>query len=115
MHLLYIGETEHKKTIPIKDIHFYAIKGDLKQEMEDRNKPKSNIDTMMAENLLGTAAAMKQNQVLQNIKTIDERKVIIKAMIGNKNTYIFFEGAGLYNYLLENLPEKEQSFVAMNR
>lgn len=42
-----------------------------------------------------------------------EKRTIINADIDGKNCFIFFKKGDLYNYLLEHLPEKEQSFVAM--
>lgn len=101
--------------IPFTDINFYSIKGDLKQELGATGKKNSDIETMMTEGMLGTAVAMKKNQTAQSLITIDERRTIINAIIDGKNSYIFFRGSDLYNYLLENLPEKEQSFVAMNK
>jgi hypothetical protein len=115
LNLLINGEDIQKYQVPIDNINFYSVKGDMKQEMETKGGNMSVGGTVIAEGMLGTAAAMKKNQVVQNIKTIDERKTIINAIVDGKNSFIFFDGADLYNYLLENLPEKEQSFVAMNK
>ena len=104
-----------KHRIPLSDISFYSIKGDVRQETETTGGDATVAETVMAEGMLGTAAAMRRNQVIQNIETIDERKTIINAIIDGKSSFMFFEGAELYNYLLESLPEKEQSFVAMNK
>lgn len=109
------GEMIEKHKIPLSDINFYSIKGDIRQETETTGGKATLGETVMAEGLLGTAAAMKKNQVIQNIKTIDERKTIINVDMDNEDSFIFFEGAGLYDYLLENIPGKEQSFVAMNK
>lgn len=107
-----LSETEKHK-IQLDRIKYYAIKGDLRQAMEYKGKGLSTSDTMITEGLFGTAAAMKRNQVMPQIKNIDERRTIINADIDGKNCFIFFEKGDLYNYLLEYLPEKEQSFVAM--
>lgn len=112
---LLTSEGRSKYQIPLEDINFYAIKGDVKQETETKGGDATLGETIIAEGLFGTAAAMKRNQVSQEVKIIDERKTIINIDIDGKVNFIFFEGAGLYNYLLENLPEKEQSFVAMNK
>lgn len=111
-YLNLLSETEKHK-IPLNGIKYYAIKGDIRQETENKGKGLSITDTMVTEGLFGTAAAMKRNQVTPQIKTIDERRTIINADIEGKNCFIFFKKGDLYNYLLEHLPEKEQSFVAM--
>lgn len=107
-----IGE---KHQILLADINYFSIKGDIRQETQNKGGDLSVGETIITEGLLGTAAAIKGNQITQETKTIDERKTIINAIINDKNTFIFFEGADLYRYLLETFPEKEQSFVAMNR
>ena len=114
---LYIFHDENRDNIEISlnDINYYAIKGDLGQEFISNGKKVSAIDSAITEGIFGTAAAMKQNQSAPIIKNIDERKTIINATVNKKETFIFFEGAELYNYLLENIPEKEQSFVAMSK
>lgn len=111
---LLIGEKNMQKyQMPLSDINFYSVKGDVRQETENIGGNATVGETVVAEGMFGTAAAMKRNQVVQNIKTIDERKTIINANVEGGSSFIFFEGAELYNYLLENIPEKEQSFVAM--
>jgi hypothetical protein len=107
-----LSETETHK-IPLDAIKYYSIKGDIRQETEYKGKGMSTTDTMITEGLFGTAAAMKRNQATPIIKTIDERRTIINADIEGKNCFIFFKKGDLYNYLLEHLPEKEQSFVTM--
>lgn len=113
LNLLSNKESIEKHQISLSNINFYSVKGDVRQETETKGGNATVGETMMAEGLLGTAAAMRKNQAVQNIKTIDERKTIINATIDGKNSFIFFEGADLYKYLLEQIPEKEQSFVAM--
>lgn len=115
LNLLSNKEEIEKHQIPLSDIKFYSVKGDVRQETETTGGNATVAETVMAEGLLGTAAAIKKNQPQQTTKTIDERKTIINATIELENKFIFFEGADLYNYLLENIPEKEQSFVAMNK
>lgn len=113
---LLVGEKDmNKYQIPLSDINFYSVKGDVRQETENIGGNATLGETVVAEGMLGTAAAIIKNQVVQNIKTIDERKTIINATMDDKNSFIFFEGADLYNYLLENLPEKEQSFIALSK
>lgn len=92
-----------KIEIPFLSINYYTVKGNLTQELE--KKTITGFDS-------GISA---MNKLSPDIKTIDERKTIINATIENKNVFIFFEGADLYDYLLENIPEKEQSFVAMSK
>jgi len=113
--LNFLSKNRAKYQIPLSDINFYSTKGDIRQEVENVGGDATLGETIMAEGMLGTAAAMRRNQVIQNIETIDERKTIINATIDGEISFIFFEGAELYNYLLESLPEKEQSFVAMNK
>lgn len=115
LNLLVQGNEIQKYEIPLENINFYTVKGDISQEMETKGGNLSVGETMMTEGLFGTATAMKRNQVVQNIKTIDQRKTIINAIVDEKNSFIFFEGAELYNYLLENIPEKEQTFITMNK
>lgn len=115
LNLMRDGETTISHQIQLENINFYTIKGDVKQELETKGGNQSVAGTMITEGLFGTAAAMKKNQPTQNLKTIDERKTIINATIDGKDTFIFFEGADLYNYLLENIPEKEQSFIAIQK
>lgn len=115
LNILSNDESRQKYQIHINSINFYSIKGDVRQETETTGGDMTVGETVIAEGLLGTAAAMKKNQVIQNIKTIDERKTIINVNINDENNFIFFEGAELYHYLLENIPEKEQSFVSMNK
>lgn len=115
LNILSGDENKQRYQIPINSIKFYSIKGDMRQETETTGGDMTLGEMVVAEGLLGTAAAMKKNQVLQDTKTIDERKTIINATIEGENKFIFFEGAELYNYLLETIPGKEQSFVAMNK
>lgn len=110
--LYLLSETKRHK-IPLNEIDYYAIKGDIRQETGHKGKGVSLSDTMITEGLFGTAAAMKRNQEIPQIKIVDERRTIINANIDDKNCFIFFKTGDLYNYLLEQLPEKEQSFVTM--
>ena len=83
----YLGgyDDREKYTIQLSDINFYSVKGNVRQEVETTGGDASLGET------------------------------IINAMIDDGIKFIFFEGAKLYNYLLEYLPEKEQSFVVMNK
>lgn len=115
LNLLVGNEDKQKYQIHLSDINFYSIKGDIRQEVENKGEDMTVAETIVAEGMFGTAAAMKRNQVVQDIKNIDERKTIINAIVDGKNSFIFFEGPDLYNYLLETIPEKEQSFVVMSK
>lgn len=115
LNFLSLIEPIEKSQISLIDIHFYTIKGDVKQEVKNTGGNATLAETVIAEGMLGTAAAMKKNQVIQTSETIDERKTIIHAKVADKDSYLFFQGPELYNYLLDRLPEKEQTFVAMSR
>jgi len=111
LNMLPVKEYTAKYQIPIKEIISFTTKGDLKLETEIEGNDSSIIGTMVAEELFGTAAAMRANQKIPKIINVDERKTIINARIDGENKFILFEKADVYNYLLENIPEKEISFV----
>lgn len=115
--LKFLDENDNMFILPISDINFYSIKGDLKTVTEFVGGKSQGVGTtMVTEGLFGTAAAMKGNkQPLSNVKTVDERRTIINADIDGENTFIFFNKGDLYNYLLERIPQKEQSFLTMQK
>lgn len=69
------------------------------------------IGTMITEGIFGTAAAMKRERHI--VVNKDNSRTIIKANISKKDCFILFEKSDLYYYLLDEIPEKEQSFVSM--
>ncbi len=106
----------HKIQIPLTDIRYFSLKGDLRQETEliGEIRRMTTGEFVIAEGLFGAAATInRNNQTISNIKNIDERKTIINATINGKDRFIVFETGALYNYLLEQIPEKEQLFVNM--
>lgn len=114
LNILYNNEVDAQKyTIPLSDVNYFAVKGDIKQESELHGGNATIGQTMLAENLFGTAAAIKASQAIQSLKTIDQRKTIINYSVDGQERFMFFEGAELYSYLLQEVPEKEQSFVVM--
>lgn len=113
MNILPMKVDAIKYQIPIKDIVSFSTKGDLRLETEIEGNDPSLIGTMIAEQLFGTAAAIKSNQQIPKIKNVDERKTIINANIDGESKFIIFEKADVYNYLLETIPEKELSYVSM--
>jgi len=115
--LKFLDKNDNMFTLPISDVNFYSIKGDLKTITEFVGGKKQGVGTtMVTEGVFGTAAAMKGNkQPLSNVKTVDERRTIINADIDGENTFVFFHKGDLYNYLLERIPQKEQSFLTMQK
>lgn len=65
LNLLVGKENKQKHQIPLSDINFYSIKGDIRQEVENKGGDMTVAETIVAEGMLGTAAAMKRNQVVQ--------------------------------------------------
>jgi hypothetical protein len=115
--LKFLDENDNMFILPISDVNFYSIKGDLKTVTEFVGGKSQGVGTtMVTEGVFGTAAAMKGNkQPLSNVKTVDERRTIINADIDGENTFVFFHKGDLYNYLLERIPQKEQSFMTMQK
>lgn len=104
-----------KYLIPIENIFFFTIKGDIKYQTEPDNHNKTGMtNTMINEALFGTAAAMKKGQQpALKVITEDERFTIIKAKINENDSFILFYKSDLYYYLLKQIPEKERSFISM--
>ncbi len=115
--IYFLDKNNNKFTLPMENVNFYSIKGDMKTETEFTGGSSQSVGTtMVTEGLFGTAAAMKGNkQPLANVKTVDDRRTIINADINGINTFIFFHRGELYNYLLERMPAKEQSFLSMQK
>lgn len=101
------------RSVECDNILFFTIKGSTKTNTRILGSDTGAINTMITEGILGTAAAMKNIQPISNIHTIDERHTILKVKINNSDTFIVFQKGDLYDYLLERIPEKEQSFIEM--
>lgn len=115
--MIFLEDGVHSKKydLSIGNINYYTLKGDLKQITRLVGGNSSPIWTSMLEESMGTAVAMQDNQVVPVIQNVDDRMTIINATIEKEDSFIFFEDGNLYEYLLQNIPQKEQSFVAMNK
>ena len=111
--LKFLQGTGEIKIIHCEDVLFFTVRGGLKTNTQNTNRNSGTLYTSLTEGLFGTAAAMKNSQIISNVYTFDERHTILKVKIDNSVKFIVFEKGDLYNYLLEQIPEKEQSFVEM--
>lgn len=105
------SSSEKTANIPIKDIIFYSLKGDLRADTQFIKSKNSTGGTSIVEGLLGTAAAMRNAQTMSKTVSIDERRTIVKVILDGVDRFIVFERGDLYNFLLEIIPEKEESLL----
>lgn len=110
--ILYKENTMGYK-IPIDDIHFYTIKGDITQDMIKKDgQPVSTAGAFLTFGAMGAVIANQRNAALDpKLNITDQRITIIKANLNGKETFIVFDKPDLYNYLIKALPQKEQSFI----